>query len=132
VTDHIHDLTEDAPRYVAAALKAVGAAGAEIYALVDNYKPPSPNNMSELVADERRGRSADDRPNVAEVKESLIINAIDEINQRNRAANDGYDVIEEDLADEGVWRFADGVDPDALVLATEPFRLHSDDEQPEP
>jgi hypothetical protein len=123
----VHDLTDDAPRYVAAALKAVGPAGATIYDLIDNYKPPSPNNMTDLLADERRGRSADDRPTSYDVKEMLIIQAIDDINLANPdkildddGESTGGDVIDHPSfrqEDGDTWRFADGVDPDTLVDA---------------
>jgi hypothetical protein len=101
------DLYDDAPRHLAEALKAVAPDGVSMADLVEHYDLPKPNNMTEIRSDVKRAEG--DRPDVSEMKERLIGEAVDGI---NLAADEPIILYDEDM---DAYRFADGVDPDSLV-----------------
>jgi hypothetical protein len=106
----IHDLEDDAPRFVIEALKAVAPEKVDVDALADSYDPPRPNNMTEIRSMYNEGRDRDDRLDTDQTKSELIQDSVRLINALNREIADpvieliGYS-----------YRLADGVDTAALV-----------------
>jgi hypothetical protein len=110
MTDNkVHDLYgDDVPRYIAAALKAVSPDWVSMADLVEHCHPPKPNNAAEIQAEIKKAEGH--RPTIAEVKERLLAEAVDNIN----LATDGPIILHDEDTD--AYRFADGVDPNTVKL----------------
>src|SRR6476620_10840479 len=111
-----YDLNDDAPRYVIEALMAVDRPLSS-YDLADNYDPPKPNNLAEL-RNEYRDESGDvGRIGDYDVKEWLIVNAAQEINDCNDGPEQGDSIIVDEQSDG--YRLADGVYANQLQVGGE-------------
>jgi hypothetical protein len=114
MTDTLHDLRDDAPRYVAEALKVTGHEWVTLDTLIEHYILPRPNNLADL-RDEIRAdleqpvRRLED----SDIKGWLILDAMKRIGFQS-------DAIEYD-EDEGACRLAEGVDADTVELDGEPL-----------
>ena len=103
----IYDLRDDAPRYVAEALKVLGHNWVDRDELSDAYDPPKPNNMTDVRVELQKlnGYHFDD----VDAKSELILEAIESIMRNNCGA------VEWEDDDFQRCRLADGADPDSLV-----------------
>jgi|GEM_PF-3875846 len=102
------DLYDDAARFVAEALK--GRKWVALDDLAENYTPPRPNNMADIQSEFKKAEGV--RLTIAETKDRLIREAVDEINLGAREPI----ILRDDDTD--AVRFADGVDPDSLTEGT--------------
>jgi hypothetical protein len=118
MTTPAHDLRDDAPRYVAEALKITGREWVEVSDLVANYDPPRPNNLNsaELRAEVRHdnGWPTNEPVDAYTAKDWLIRDALE------RIGGDGIEWKDIEWEDDRC-RLAEGVDVDTLVLDGEPL-----------
>ncbi len=108
----VHDLRDDAPRYVAEALKITAHNWMTLDDLAGNYTLPRPNNLADLRDEIRADLGAgplDDH----EVRAWLIRDAVGRIGYEN-------DTIEHD-EDHETFRLAAGIEADTLRLDGEPL-----------
>ena len=109
-TNHVHDLEDDAPRYVAEALKITGRDWVSVDTLIDNYDLPRPNNIDEIRASMRGSVLGSERPTVYDVTCWLIREALSTIKYANEW---GLEVTE----DEQRYRLAEDTDAEDLKTA---------------
>src|ERR1700744_5839170 len=57
--DHTYDLEDDVPQYLGAAFRELAGRPVTVETLVEQYKPPTPNNMGALLATLRRDSGVD-------------------------------------------------------------------------